>query len=432
MKIAFYTFGCKVNQYDSESMREQLETAGYEIVSPEETPDALIFNTCTVTAESDRKNRQILRRYRRKWPNAILVLTGCMVQAFEEASAKLSDADIVLSRNRLCDLPALLEQFLAEKKRLILHAPFPKNAPFSTPGITRFPGRTRAFMKVEDGCERYCSYCVIPRARGPVRSRQLEDIRKEAERLAACGFQEVVLVGINLSAYGQGVDHLDLCDAVEAVCAATCIKRVRLGSLEPDHINDGMLARLALQPKFCPQFHLSLQSGCDATLRRMNRHYDTAFYRDLAKRIRAQFPACSLTTDIMVGFPGETQAEFEESLAFVAEMQFAKAHVFSFSRRDGTMAYSMPNQISRAEKETRSRKMIEVAQQAADLFFSANIGTVQDVLFETYSGGFAEGYTKNYIRVRVPSDQPLCGQIRQVALTACLAEGEGCLGKLKE
>ncbi|MBR4973178.1 MAG: MiaB/RimO family radical SAM methylthiotransferase, partial [Clostridia bacterium] len=302
MNVCFYTLGCKVNQYETQSMREEFERNGFTAVS-DSIADIVVINSCTVTAESDRKTRQLLHRIRRQNPNAVIVLTGCMAQTFSGDKSELTDADIVVGNRDTSKILKLTQEFIKDKKTIFDICPHDRNELFNTPEISDFAERTRAYMKIEDGCDRYCSYCIIPYARGFVRSRPCEDIKKEAEVLASKGFREIVLVGINLSAYGKG-ENINLCDAVDAVCEADGIERVRLGSLEPDHISDGMLNRFKNQPKFCPQFHLSLQSGCDATLKRMNRHYDTAFYADLVKRIRQMFPDATITTDIMVGFAG--------------------------------------------------------------------------------------------------------------------------------
>lgn len=429
MKIAFYTLGCKVNQYETEAMRELLEAAGYTAVTPEEEPDVFLLNSCTVTAESSRKTRQILRKYRRFLPRAITVLVGCMPQAFPAAAKALSEADIVLGNRDAGLVVDALRRYLADGQRIVEVAPHPKGELFSTPPVSRFSEHTRAFMKIQDGCDRFCAYCIIPTARGRVRSRPLDDIQEEARRLAAAGYKEVVLVGINLSAYGKGTGG-NLADAVERVCAVDGIQRVRLGSLEPDQMDDRMLERLAAQPKFCPQFHLSLQSGCDRTLKRMNRHYDAAFYRDLVNRIRARFANVSFTTDIMVGFPGETEEDFVDSLSFATEMGFAKAHVFAYSRRSGTVADRMPEQLERQEKERRSRRMIQATDRARRAFLRSQHGLICPVLFETCTDGILEGCTPNYTFVRVPGDMALCGQIMQVEITG--DDGERCLGRLAE
>ena len=429
MKIAFYTLGCKVNQYETEAMREAFEKSGHTVV-PDDSPfDAVVINSCTVTAESDRKTRQILNRFRRENPNAVIVLTGCMVQAFSQESKELSAADVVVGNSDVKRVITLTEQFIREGERIFEVSPHKQKAPFNTPDITRFAERTRAYMKIEDGCDRYCSYCIIPTARGFVRSKAIANIRHEAEKLAENGFIEAVLVGINLSAYGKG-EGINLCDAVEAVCSVEGIKRVRLGSLEPDHISDEMLNRLRAQEKFCPQFHLSLQSGCDKTLKSMNRHYDTAFYTDLVERIRVMFPDAAITTDIMVGFAGETQEDFAESVEYLEKIGFAKSHVFAYSRRRGTVAYGLSEQVTRAEKTRRSRLMAEAAARSENAFLTAQIGKVFPVLFETNEDGFYWGYTPNYSRVFVSAADSLCGEIRDVKITA--VNGDCCKGELVE
>ena len=423
MNIAFFTLGCKVNQYETQSLREAFSKRGYIPVSEDAPFDVAIINSCTVTAESDRKTRQLLNRLRRENPNAIIVLTGCMVQAFSQDANTLTAADVVVGNTDVLKTVELTEQFLKTGERIFYYSPHKREENFNTPDITDFAERTRAYMKIEDGCDRFCSYCIIPTARGFVRSKPIEDIKREAEALARKGYLEAVLVGINLSSYGKG-EKQDLCDAVDAVCEVEGIKRVRLGSLEADHISDDMLCRLAAQPKFCPQFHLSLQSGCDRTLKRMNRHYDTAFYTDLVERIRKMFPTAAITTDIMVGFAGETEEEFKESVDYLKFIGFAKAHVFAYSRRSGTVAYGLPNQISRAEKSVRSRIMCKAAAECEAMFYKKQIGTSQKVLFETYENGKAFGYTENYSRVAVETENILNGEIKEVdiisAITDCL------------
>lgn len=427
MNIAFHTLGCKVNQYETEVMREAFIKKGYTVV-PDNAPfDIIIINSCTVTAESDRKTRQTLNHFRKENPEAVIVLTGCMVQAFAEKSKDLSAADIIVGNTDVSKIQSLVERFLSDGERIFEVAPHKREARFNTPNITEFAERTRAYMKIEDGCDRYCTYCIIPFARGHVRSKPIGEIKKEAEDLAKNGFIEIVLVGINLTSYGKGED-INLCDAVDAVCGVEGIKRVRLGSLEPDHITDEMLLRLKNQEKFCPQFHLSLQSGCDATLKRMNRHYDTAFYRDLVTRIRRMFPESAITTDIMVGFAGETEQEFEESLNFAKEIKFAKSHIFAYSRRSGTIAYNLPNQVTKSEKSNRSRRMIEATLSTEKEFLASQIGETVAVLFETYDNGYIEGYTKNYSRVKVKSDISYSGEILNVTLTA--VENDYCIGEI--
>ena len=426
MKVAFYTLGCKVNQYETEAMREAFAAAGHTVV-PDSAPfDAIVINSCTVTAESDRKTRQTVRRFRKERPDAAVILTGCMVQAFSDEAKALAEADIIAGNTDVKKIVEYAENFLSDGERIFAVSDHKKEERFNTPSLNNFAERTRAYMKIEDGCERFCTYCIIPTARGFVRSKPLDEIKKEAENLSHAGFSEIVLVGINLTSYGKGEDF-DLADAVDAVCSVEGIKRVRLGSLEPDHMSDEMLSRFKKQEKFCPQFHLSLQSGCDETLKRMNRRYDTAFYRDLVSRIRKSFENAAITTDIMVGFAGETEEEFEKSLAFAREIGFAKAHIFAYSRRAGTVAYALPNQVSNAEKARRSRLMSEATLKTENEFLSSLAGKVFPVLFETAQDGFAEGYTANYSRVKVQSDKPHTGEILNVKIIK--AEKDYCLGE---
>lgn len=414
MKIKFYTLGCKVNQYETECMRELFEKQGFSVTN-DENFDIAIVNSCTVTAESDRKTRQLLNRIKNKNQNAIIVLTGCMAQTLSDDSKKPENADIIVGNTDVNLTVSLVEKYISEKKKITHIIPHDRYEQFNTPNISDFAERTRAYMKIEDGCNRYCSYCIIPYARGFVRSKPLDEIKKEAEALAQKGFLEIVLVGINLSAYGKGED-INLCDAVETVASVDGIKRVRLGSLEPDHISDQMLNRFKNCDKFCPQFHLSLQSGCDETLKRMNRHYDTAFYADLVSRIRKMFADATITTDIMVGFAGETEQEFIKSVSFLKEIRFAKAHVFAYSRRKGTVADKMPNQIEKNEKTRRSHIMIEAANQCEQEILKEQIGKTLEVLFETSENGKTFGYTKNYLQVGVDCNLLIEGKTAKVKI----------------
>lgn len=429
MKIAFYTLGCKVNQYETQALREEFIKRGHTAVEENQPFDAAVINSCTVTAESDRKTRQLLRKVRRENPNAVITLTGCMAQAFSEESSELTDADVIAGNTDIIRTVQLTELFAVNGERVIEVNPHIKKERFNTPSISDFAERTRAYMKIQDGCERYCTYCIIPTARGAIRSKNLNEIKKEAEDLSLKGFPEVVLVGINLTSYGKD-NGLNICDAVDAVCSVEGIKRVRLGSLEPDHISDEMLMRFNNQPKFCPQFHLSLQSGCDRTLKRMNRHYDTEFYTDLVKRIRKMFPESAITTDIMVGFAGETEEDFEDSLNYLKYVGFAKSHVFAYSRRKGTVAYGLPNQVSKAEKTRRSRLMIEAAARCEREFLEAQVGKTLPVLFETATDGFSKGYTPNYTPVHIPDKQIKSGEILNVKIIS--AENDYCIGEITE
>ena len=430
MRIAFHTLGCKVNQYETQAMRHMMEKAGYETAefTAEETAcDALVINSCTVTGESDRKLRQFLRRCRRQMPEAALVLTGCMPQAYPDQAAALEEADVVLGNAARRDLLPQLEAFFTHRQRIISIPPH--STVYEPLEIDSFQGRTRAFIKIQDGCNRFCSYCAIPYARGRVRSRAPEDIRNELERLAATGYKEVVLVGINLTAYGQDCG-LTIADAVDAACAVDGLERVRLGSLEPDFITDETIARMKAQPKLCPQFHLALQSGCDATLKRMNRHYTTAEYADLCRRLRHHFPDCALTTDVMVGFPGETQEEFEQSLHFVESIRFSRVHVFAYSRRPGTRADKFPDQVSNDEKTSRSKRMIAACQDTAHAYASQYVGKTVTVLLETlYPDGTVDGHTDTYIQVVTKTDKP-SGNLVPVRIAECKGDvlyGEKCL-----
>lgn len=428
MKAKIITLGCKVNQYESEAMLEALLAGGFQEAASGKEADVVVVNSCTVTATSDQKVRQTLRRARKENPGAVTVLTGCMPQAFPEEAAALLEADVVLGNARRADLLPRVMEYLSSKQRIVDIAPHEKGEKFERMAISTFHGRTRAFLKIEDGCDRFCSYCIIPYARGRVRSKPLEDIQEEVRRLGEQGFQEVVLTGINLPAYGRELG-LHLCDAVEAACQAPGISRVRLGSLEPEQLTPDVIARMAKEEKLCPQFHLSLQSGCDATLRRMNRHYTTAEYRQIVGNLRAAFPGCAITTDIMVGFAGETQEEFEQSLQFAREIAFAKVHVFAYSRRPGTRAYDAPGQVPNKVKEERSRQMIQVTKTTQQAFLQAQVGKVEEVLFEQQrEQGVWEGYTRNYTHVLAPSGKDLSGQLLPVELLE--VQGESCVGRL--
>lgn len=428
MNIAFYTLGCKVNQYETQCMTELFCENGYVLAPSGAVPDVFVINSCTVTAESDRKTRQAVRRARKKYPSAVIVLTGCMPQAFPDDACLLPDADIIVGNTQYTLLPEFVQEFLNSKQQIVRVNKHLPDERFNTPQITTFSEHTRAFMKIQDGCDRYCTYCIIPSARGVIRSKNLEEIKTEAEHLAANGFCEIVLVGINLTSYGRDTGH-NICDAVKTVAGVGGIKRIRLGSLEPDHISDEILACLACEPKFCPQFHLSLQSGCDATLKRMNRRYDTAFYYDLVTRIRSAFKNAAITTDIMVGFAGETEQEFRESLAFAKKVKFASAHIFSYSRRRGTVAYNLPNQVTNAEKECRSREMIAATKASSEEFLAMQKGTSAQVLVERKADGFYTGYTENYTPVKILSNTDICGKTVNVKIIS--ADKDYCIGEIK-
>lgn len=426
MRIAFYTLGCKVNQYETEVLASRFYSMGYDVVPPESEADIYVVNSCTVTSTGDSKTRKILRHFRREHPTALIALTGCFPQAFPDAAEQLPEADVITGSSNRANLPYAIKQALETHSRIIDITPHEKSAHFEPMQVEHFSERTRAFIKIEDGCERYCAYCIIPKARGFIRSKPLEELRKELEQLASNGYKEVVLVGINLSSYGRDL-KLRLVDAVETACQVHGIERVRLGSLEPELLSDEDIDRLAKLSKLCPQFHLSLQSGCDETLKRMRRHYDTKEYRRIVEKLRCCFPDCSITTDIMVGFPGETEEEFQASLQFSKDIAFSKAHVFAYSIRQGTPAANMDGQVSRQEKSRRSRQMVLATNQTASSFMDRQVGKICEVLFESKTEGrFFEGYSKNYTPVRVLSEELLSGQVRRVLIDS--HEGTYCYG----
>lgn len=430
MKVKMITLGCKVNQYESEAMLSSLLKNGFTAAADDEQADVVVLNSCTVTAESDRKVRQIFRRAKKDNPDAVMVLSGCMAQAFPEDAQRLEEADIILgTSNRARLLPDLLT-FLSTRQQIVDIEPHTNGETFERLQVENFSGRTRAFVKIEDGCNRFCSYCIIPYARGRVRSKPLEDLKAELHALADNGFREVVLTGINLSAYGQEFG-LHLCDAIEAACAVPGIARVRLGSLEPEQLSEPVIRRMAKQEKLCPQFHLSLQSGCDATLRRMNRHYTADEYRTIVRNLRAAFDNAAITTDIMVGFAGETEEEFAASLAFAKEIAFAKVHVFAYSRRPGTRAYDMGDQVTNAVKESRSHAMIRATTETQRAFFDTQVGRTEQVLFErAVQPGVYEGYSMNYTPVLAASGTSLAGQIRTVRIES--NAGTHCIGRITD
>ena len=431
MNFNILTLGCKVNQYESQAMREELLRHGYSLSDDREKADIIVINTCTVTSVSDAKNRKLIRRVRRMNPEGIIVLTGCMPQAFPQEMSSFTECDIILGNKERRQLIPAIERFLRDKTSLIdISVHQNSGAEYENLTVSSFEDHTRAFLKIEDGCNRFCSYCIIPYARGRVRSKPLSDLKSEVETLANNGYREVVLVGINLSAYGQG-EAFSLADAVEAACGVDGIERVRLGSLEPEQMDEPLLKRLAAQKKFCPQFHLSLQSGCDKTLKAMNRHYDSAQYAEIVGRIRSSFDNASITTDVMVGFAGESEEDFEKSLSFVKSVGFAKVHVFPYSVRKGTKAESMPDHVAPAEKERRAKVMGEAVEQSRREFLESQLGKTEEVLFERLRHGHLEGYTKNYTPVHVVStDASVCSEVRLVSLTA--VGDDHCEGVLAE
>lgn len=427
MKVFFHTLGCKVNQYETQEMREMLKKSGYEITENEQDADIFVVNSCTVTSESDRKTRQCVRHYKNKYPESTVVLTGCMPQSFPEMAKKLTEADIVLgNRNNSKLVESLNEYFTADCR--VLHLDCHKSGEgLISSGITDFEERTRATLKIEDGCDRFCSYCIIPKARGRVRSKPIEDIQKEVAALANNGYREIVLVGINLSAYGKGGD-LDLSDAVFAAAENEKIERIRLGSLEPDHITDELIEKLVKCEKLCPQFHISLQSGCNKTLKKMNRHYTAEEYAALCDKLRKSFKDCTLTTDIMVGFPQETEEDFSDTVKFAEKIGFEKIHIFPYSRRSGTVADKMEGQIEKSVKGYRVAELSKIADKIRTEFLKNQIGKTVSVLIEgKQKDGEMFGYTPNYTPVKVMGNARI-GSIIDVLITDY--DSEFCIGKL--
>ncbi len=430
MKVKFYTLGCKVNQYESQAIGESLVKNGFEITSGSNA-DVFIINSCTVTASADQKTRQAVRRFKRNNPDSIVVLTGCMPQAYPEKSRELIEADIIIGNKNNDALPALIKQYILNKERLFQVCEHKKNDVFSGNTITAFEERTRAYVKIQDGCNRFCSYCVIPYSRGRVRSKSIDSLKNEVEQLAKSGYNEVVLVGINLSSYGSDIKE-DFPDAVRVVNETEGIERVRLGSLEPDHLTDEVIERLSECEKLCPQFHISLQSGCDKTLKAMNRHYTCDEFRKIAQKLRESFPECTLTTDVMVGFAGESDADFQESLDFVKEIGFEKVHVFPYSVRKGTKAEKLPGHLDKSVKEQRCKIMIEETEKLRREFFARQVGKIFTVIPEAKDkDGFYNGFTANYIPVKFNGDGLEHSKSVQLKITA-VGEGDYCLGKITE
>ena len=420
MRVTFYTLGCKVNQTESGALAQLFEENGYTVVPGGEAADVYVVNSCTVTNFGDQKSRKWLRRAKRENPGSVTVLTGCYPQAFPKEAAAISEADVVTgSGNRraiLADVQKVLE---GEAEWVIDIRPHRKGEAFEELPMDRFAEHTRAFVKVEDGCNRQCAYCVIPRARGPVRSRAETSILQEIRRLTEAGYKEIVLTAISLPSYGTDTGS-SLVELVEKAAAVPGVERLRLGSLDPDMLCDEDIARLAQVSKLCPQFHLSLQSGCDKTLRAMRRPYTTAQYAAIVEKLRAAFgEALSLTTDVIVGFPGETEEDFAASLAFVTGQRFLKVHVFPYSRREGTPAYDFPAQIPEHEKENRSHRMTAAVEAVRAEEASRMEGRRADVLLETpLSATLFTGYTRQYLPVLVSAPGCKTGDIVPVTLGA--------------
>ena len=428
MKIAFYTLGCKVNQYETQAMEQLLKDMGHSIGTFDESCDAYVINTCSVTAVADKKNRAVIRRCRREHPDAIIGVCGCYTQHAPEAAQAL-EADVIGgSAGREGFLSDLLAALSDRQKRERVDQAL-RRREFEVLPAGGLEARTRAMLKVQDGCVNFCSYCIIPYTRGPVRSAPLALAVEQAKGLANQGYREIVITGIEIASWGvdlPGKPHLET--LIEAICQGVPDCRVRLGSLEPRIVTKEFCGKMAALPNLCPQFHLSMQSGCDTVLQRMKRKYDTARYYESVTLLKKAFPGCAVTTDMIVAFPGETEAEFEESLTFIRKCGFADMHIFPYSRRPGTPADKMPGQHDNATKEDRSRRAIAVGQEMSRAYREALVGKTLEVLFEEPEGEYCIGHAPNYIKVYAHGDD-LHNRIRNVTVTGLY--GDGVMGDLE-
>ena len=439
MKFGFYTLGCKTNQFETQAMERFLTERGHEIGSFEGLCDGYIINTCSVTAVADKKNRAVIRRCRRDNPNAVIGVCGCYTQHAPEDARRLGGDVIGGSAKREEFIEKMLEA--AQKNAVIARS----EATWQSPGFSGSPlelldnalsrrefevlpagglqARPRAMLKVQDGCVNFCSYCIIPYTRGPVRSEPLDEAVRQARELEKRGYREIVVTGIEIAGWGRDLPGKPpVRQLIEAICDAVPSLRIRLGSLEPRIVTEEFCAALGKLPNLCPQFHLSMQSGCDTVLQRMRRKYDTARYLESLELLRKYFPGCAVTTDMIVAFPGETEEEFRQSLEFIRKCGFAEMHVFPYSRRPGTPAAQMPGQLGNAVKEQRSREAIAVAREMNRSFREALVGSVQEVLFEEAEGSLSTGHARNYIRVWAEG-AGLHNQIRTVRITELYQDG---------
>lgn len=427
-RVAFYTLGCKVNQFDTEAMRELFMQAGYETVDFAEVADVYLVNTCTVTATGDQKSRQMIARAHAKNPQAAIVVAGCYAQRAPEEISKLPGVRLLVGakdRSRVVELTEALGRTQAPVSAV---GPLAREHAFEALDAVR-EGRTRAQLKIQEGCDRYCTYCIIPYVRGPLRSRPLSDIRRQLLRLAENGYQEVVFTGIHLMSYGKDLGGgADLMAAIAQGEDIPGLRRIRLGSLEPQLLSEGFVRALAQNPKICRQFHLSLQSGSAPVLKRMARRYTPEEYAACVASLRAAMPACAITTDVIVGFPGETGAEFQETMAFVERMRLSKVHVFPYSRREGTPAAAFPGQLPKAVKAQRARELAALSRRLEEAYIQGFVGTRQEVLFEEAQAGGLAGYTDTYVRVWAPGKPEQAGKILQVDLQR--ADGTRLLGNI--
>ena len=423
MRFSFHTFGCKVNQYETQAMEQLLTAQGHEIGHFDEPCDGYIINTCSVTAVADKKNRAVIRRCRKLHPDAVIGVCGCYTQHAAEVVQAL-EVDVVSgSAGREAFLDMMLAAMEDRQKRSAVDAAL-RRREFEVLPAGGLSERTRAMLKVQDGCVNFCSYCIIPYTRGPVRSAPLELAVRQAKELAQQGYREIVVTGIEIASWGVDLPGKPtMVTLIAALCEAVPDLRIRLGSLEPRVVTEEFCQTLSKYPNLCPHFHLSMQSGCDTVLARMKRKYDTARYYESVQLLRKYFPGCALTTDMIVAFPGETEEEFEESLAFIRRCAFAEMHIFPYSRRPGTPADKMPGQHPNAVKEDRSRRAIAVASEMTRDYGRGMVGTIQEILFEEAHLGIWSGHAPNYVRVSVNSYEDLHNQVRRVRILGDGADG---------
>ena len=416
-KVALHNLGCKVNAYETEAMQQMLEAAGYEIVPFEPGADIYVINTCSVTNIADRKSRQMLHKAKKMNPDAIVVAAGCYVQADTKKAEADASIDIIIGNNKKQELIPILESYRTGHQKTTECVDINHTKEYENLEIDRTEEHTRAYLKVQDGCNQFCTYCIIPYARGRIRSKKTEDVVNEVKRLAASGCQEVVLTGIHLSSYGKErpEDQENLLTLIQAVHQVDGIERIRLGSLEPGIITEEFAAAISSLPKVCPHFHLSLQSGCTTTLKRMNRRYTAEEYREKCEILRKYYPAPALTTDVITGFPGETEEEFEESRSFVDSIHFYETHIFKYSRRQGTRAAEMEGQVDEAVKTERSHKLIQLGKEKKQKYMESFLGQQVEILFEETAKIQGEeywiGYTKEYLKVAAKSKENLENRI---------------------
>ena len=427
MKFAFYTLGCKTNQYETQAMERLLVDLGHSIGHFDEPCDGYIINTCSVTAVADKKTRAMIRRCRRDNPQAVIGVCGCYSQHAPEAVRELG-VDVIGGSGQRQEFVNMLLQAVETKQKQESVDSALRRREFEILPAGGLEERTRAMLKVQDGCVNFCTYCIIPYTRGPIRSAPVEVAVEQAKELAARGYREIVVTGIEIASWGADLPGKpEVTGLIEAVCGAVPGLRVRLGSLEPRIVTEDFCVRLAKLPNLCPQFHLSMQSGCDTVLQRMKRKYDTARYLESVRLLKAFFPGCAVTTDMIVAFPGETEEEFEASLAFIRKCGFADMHIFPYSRRPGTPADKMPGQHGNATKEARSRAAIAVAEEMSRAYRENLIGKTLEVLFEEQDGAYFTGHAPNYVKVYTEGEN-LHNQIKTVTVTAVYQDG--VLGKL--